>query len=157
MAGCCGSDERSRARKLLWPAVWLLIGAFVAGLWVWERQPHHHHAEVGPHGGPLADWSDGAIHLEVVPDRDAGAVTVYALDRWAKKPKPIDAGTLTLTLKTDPETVVRLEPAPDAGDPAGRSSRFIARHTVSWPQAKASGTVSGSAGGKAYSGDLSQK
>ena len=54
MAGCCGSDERSRARKLLWPAVWLLIGAFVAGLWVWERQPHHPHAEVGPHGGPLA-------------------------------------------------------------------------------------------------------
>lgn len=157
MAGCCGSDERSRARKLLWPAVWVLIGAFVVGLWVWERQPHHHHAEVGPHGGPLADWGDGAFHLEVVPDRDAGAVTVYVLDRWAKKPKPINAGALTLTLKSDPETVVRLEPAPDAGDPAGRSSRFTGRHPALTPEAKLSGTVSGTAGGKSYSGDLSQK
>lgn len=155
MAGCCGSDERSRARKLLWPAVWLLIGAFAAGLWVWERQAHHH-AEVGPHGGPLADWG-GAIHLEVVTDRDAGAVTVYVLDRWARKPKPIDAGALTLTLKTDPETVVRLEPAPDAGDPAGRSSRFTGRHPALTAGAKLSGTVSGTAGGKSYSGDVSQR
>ena len=155
MAGCCGSDERSRARKLLWPAVWLLIGAFAAGLWVWERQPHHHHAEVGPHGGPLADWG-GAIHLEVVTDRDAGAVTVYVLDRWARKPKPIDAGALTLTLKTDPETAVRLEPAPDAGGPAGRSSRFTGRHPALTAGAKLSGTVSGTAGGKSSSGDVSQ-
>lgn len=154
MAGCCGSDERSRARKLLGPAVWLLIGAFVVGLWVWERQPHHH-AEVGPHGGPLVDWGDGAFHLEVVPDRDAGTVTVYVLDRWAKKPRPIDAGALTLT--TDPETVVRLEPAPDAGDPAGRASRFAGRHPAFTAKSKLSGTVSGTAGGKSYSGDLSQK
>lgn len=156
MAGCCGSDEQSRARKLLWPSVWLLIGAFVVGLWVWERQPNHH-GKVGPHGGPLADWGDGAFHLEVVPDRDAGTVTVYALDRWAKRPKPIDAGALILTFKTEPETVVRLEPAPDAGDPAGRASRFTGRHPVFKVETKLSGTVFGMAGGKSYSGDLSQK
>lgn len=155
MAGCCGSNERSGARKWLWPAVWLLIGAVVVGLGVWERRPHHHHAKVGPHGGPLADWGDGAFHLEVVPDRDA--VTVYSLDRWAKKPKPIDAGTLTLTLTTDPVTVVRLEPTPDTGDPVGRSSRFTGRHPVFKEEAKLNGTVSGTAGGKSYSGDLSQK
>ncbi|MCE9562385.1 MAG: hypothetical protein K8U57_10050 [Planctomycetes bacterium] len=155
MAGCCGSDGRSRAGKLLWPAVWLLIGAFVVGLWVWERQLHHH-AEVGPHGGPLADWGDGAFHLEVVHDRDAEAVTVYVLDRWAKKPKTTDAATLTLTLRTNPATAVRLEPVPNEGDPPGRHSRYIGRHPAFKAEAKLTGTVSGTAWGKSYSGDFSQ-
>ena len=154
MAGCCGSGERSRASKLLWPAVWLLIGGSVLGLWFWERQPHHHHSVIGPHGGPLADWDDGAFHLEVVPDRDAGTVTVYVLDRWAKKPKPIEAGALTLTLKTDPETVVRLEPPSDAENPAGRFSRFTGRHPVLQGKTKLTGNVSGTVGGKAYVGDF---
>ena len=155
MAGCCGSDGRSRTGRLIWTGVYFAIAALVLGLWAWGRQPHH--PEVGPHGGPLADWNSGAIRLEVVPDRDAGAVTVYALDRWAEKPKPIDAGALALTLETDPGTVVRLEPAPEAGDPAGRSSRFMGRHPVFKVEAKLVGTVSGTAGGKSYSGDLSQK
>ncbi|MBX9625715.1 MAG: hypothetical protein K2X82_18080 [Gemmataceae bacterium] len=157
MAGCCGSDERSRARKLLWPAVWLLIGAFVVGLWAWERQPHRHHAEVGPRGGPLVVWDDGAIHLEIDVGRDEETAVIYTLDRWAKRPKPIDAKPLTMTLKTDPETVVTLDPAPDAGDPAGQSTRFIAREHVFWKGARMSGTVSGTAGGKAYSGNFSEK
>ncbi|MBA4064536.1 MAG: hypothetical protein C0501_12650 [Isosphaera sp.] len=156
MAGCCGSNERSRARKLLGPVVWLLIGVFVVGLAIWERQPHHH-ADVGPHGGPLADWDDGAIHLEIDIGRDEETATIYALDRWAKRPKPIDAKPLTLTLKTDPERVVIFDPDPDAGDPPGRSSRFTARHHVFWPQAKVRGTVSGTAEGKPYSGDVSEK
>ena len=156
MAGCCGSDGRSRTGRLIWTRVYFGIAALVLGLWAWERQSHHN-AQVGPHGGPLVDWGGGAIRLEVVPDPDAGAVTVYALDRWAKKPRPIDAGALTLTLTTDPERAVRLEPAPDAGNPAGRSSRFTGRHPVFKAEGKLSGTVSGTVGGKSYSGDLSQK
>lgn len=157
MAGCCGSDGRSRTGKLIWVGVWLGIAALVVGLWVWERPPHHRHGEAGPHGGPLADWGDGAFHLEVVANRDDETVTVYALDRWAKRPKPIDARPLTLTLKTVPETMVRVDPVPEAGDPAGRSTRFTARHPVFRTEARLVGTVSGTAGGTAYSGDLSQK
>lgn len=156
MAGCCGSDGRSRTGRLIWTRVYFGIAALVLGLWAWERQPHHN-AQVGPHGGLLVDWDGGAVRLEVVPDPDAGAVTVYALDRGAKKRKPIDAGALALTLKTDPATVVRLEPAPEAGDPAGRASRFTGRHPAFAAETKLTGTVSGTAGGKSYSGDLSQK
>jgi hypothetical protein len=154
MAGCCGSDGRSRVGRLIWTRVWFAIAALVLGLWAWERQPHHR-AAVGPHGGPLADWGGGAFRLEVVPDREAGTVTVYALDRWAKRPKPVDAGSLTLTLATDPETVVRLDPAP--ADAAGRSSRFTARHEAFRGTGPLAGTVAGTAGGKAYSGPFGQK
>lgn len=155
MAGCCGSDGRARTGRLIWTRVYFGIAALILGLWAWERQPHHH-GEVGPRGGPLADWGDGSFHLEVVPDRDAGAVTVYVLDRWAKKPKTIDAATLTLTLETDPTTAVRLEPAPNEGDPPGRHSRYAGRHPAFKAEAKLTGTVSGTAGGKSYSGDFRQ-
>ncbi len=57
MAGCCGSDGRSRTGKLIWVGVWLGIAALVVGLWVWERPPHHRHGEAGPHGG---HWPTGA-------------------------------------------------------------------------------------------------
>lgn len=115
----------------------------------------------GPHKGVVVEWGDEELHPEVVVDKTAGTVTVYVYgnhdDLHKKKLKAIDSKTLTLSLKTTPATTVKLEPAPEKGDPKGSSTKFVGKHDVFTTGAKLEGTLSGKVGTKPYSGELKQK
>ena len=84
------------------------------------------HPTEGPHHGGLIELGDHEYHGELVHDEEAGTVTVYILDASAKAAVPIDATEMTINLKHDgsPEQF-KLAASPDAGDPEGRSSRFV--------------------------------
>lgn len=120
------------------------------------KKPHVH-GESGPSGGVLASWGNEEYHAEFTVDHTTGEATVYTLDGTAKKVTPIDAKTLTLSLKETPVVVVTLEAKPQDGDPAGKSSRFVGKHEVLKTVKEFSGSISGKAGGKSYSGDFEEK
>jgi hypothetical protein len=84
------------------------------------------HPTEGPHHGGLIELGDHEYHGELVHDDEAGTVTVYILDSSAKTALPIDAAEVTINLKHDgrPEQF-KLAASPDAGDPEGKSSRFV--------------------------------
>lgn len=117
----------------------------------------HAHGESGPAGGVLASWGKEEYHAEFVVDHTTGEATVYLLDGTAKKVTPIDAKTVTLSLKDTPPVVVTLEAKPQDGDPPGQSSRFVGRHDALKTVKEFSGSISGKAGGKHYTGDFAPK
>ena len=84
------------------------------------------HPTAGPHHGGLIELGDHEYHGELVHDDEAGTVTVYILDSSAKTAVPIDATEVTINLTHDgrPEHF-KLDASPDAGDPEGKSSRFV--------------------------------
>lgn len=142
--------------KAITAVVWLVLAAplIVFGVYEWVVHPHHH-PDAGPHGGPLAEWGKHEYTLEVVAGPEAGAVTVYVLDRWAVRPRSIDARTVTVTTSTVPPAVVELAAAPQEGDPPGRSSRFTAEKTGLRPGADFRGTITGTVGGRVHRGEIS--
>lgn len=84
------------------------------------------HPHEGPHGGSLIEFGDEKYHGELVHDEKAGTVTVYILDGTAKKSVPIDAAEVTINLKHDGNAEqFKLAAKADAGDPEGKSSRFV--------------------------------
>ena len=86
----------------------------------------HSHASEGPHHGGLIELGGEEYHAELVDDEDAGTVTIYILDGAAKNAVPIDAAEITINIKHDGEgEQFKLAASPDAGDPEGRSSRFV--------------------------------
>lgn len=116
----------------------------------------------GPHKGIVVEWGEEEYHPEIVVDKAAGTVTVYVYgshdDLHKKKLKAIDSKSLTLVLKNaSPATTVKLEPAPEKGDPKGSSTKFTAKHDVFAKDMKWEGTISGKVGTKPYSGDFKQK
>ncbi|MEX0727311.1 MAG: hypothetical protein WEB58_13405 [Planctomycetaceae bacterium] len=58
----------------------------------------HPHGEQGPHGGDLAELGKGEYHAEVIHDEETETVTVYLLDRSAKKSVSIDAESLRVNV-----------------------------------------------------------
>lgn len=117
----------------------------------------HQHGEIGPSGGVLASWGNEEYHAEFTVDHATGEATVYILDGTAKKVTPIDAKTVTLSLKETPPVVVTLEAKPQDGDPPGQSSRFVGKHDALKTVKAFSGSISGKAGGKNYTGDFAEK
>ena len=115
----------------------------------------------GPHKGIVVEWGEEEYHPEIVVDQKAGTVTVYVYgdhgDLHKKKLKAIDSKSLTLVLKTSPATTVKLEPAPEKGDPKGMSTKFTAKNDVFTKDMKWAGTISGKVGTKPYSGDFKQE
>lgn len=90
-----------------------------------EAAHEHAHPEQGPHQGELMELGNEEYHAELVHDEAAGTVTIYILDGAAKNAVPIEAHELTINLKLDGQgSQFKLPAAPDAGDPAGQSSRF---------------------------------
>lgn len=87
-----------------------------------EPSAHAHPAE-GPHHGTLVELGNDEYHAEVT--HDANSVTIYVLDSSAKQAVPIDASEVIINVVHGgkPEQF-KLAANPDAGDPAGRSSRF---------------------------------
>ncbi len=117
----------------------------------------HDHGAAGPSGGVLATWGSEEFHAEFVVDHPTGEATVYILDGTAKKVAPIDAKTVTLSLKETPPVTVTLDSKPQDGDPVGKSSRFVGRHDVLKTVKEFSGSISGKAGGKNYTGDFKEE
>lgn len=118
---------------------------------------HADHASEGPHGGALAEWGDHEYHVEFTVDHKTQTATVHILDGNAKVAVPIDSAELTLALKLDPPVTIKLAAKPEAGDPAGRSSRFVGTHAALHVERELAGSVAGKVGGKPYSGTFQEK
>ncbi|MGD9856698.1 MAG: hypothetical protein AB7U20_17260 [Planctomycetaceae bacterium] len=85
--------------------------------------PHAHPSE-GPHHGELIELGNEEYHAELLHSETE--VTIYLLDGAAAKTVPIDAAAITLNLTHDGTPgQFSLDASPDAGDPDGRSSRFV--------------------------------
>lgn len=118
--------------------------------------------EAGPHKGPVAEWGEDEFNLEVVADAQAGTVTVYVygddqdMEKGERSPLPKDT-KITLTLKGDTGTVLTLDAAPEAGDPAGTCSRFTAKHDAFTKGKKLAGSQSATVRGKPFTGDFKQE
>lgn len=106
----------------------------------------------GPHKGALVEWG-GEYHAEVVADREKGQATVYVLAKNAKTPAPIAAEKILLSVD-DPAIQVELKPAPEPGDPKGKSSRFVGTLPESARGWRLTGAVGGTVDGKRYSGEF---
>ena len=117
--------------------------------------PAHSHG-AGPHGGAVADWGGGEYHVEFTVDHDARQATVYVLGGDAKSPAPIGAESLQLSI-SEPVFQVDLAPAPQAGDDAAASSRFVGQHENLGVVREFSGTISGEVGAIPYAGDFSEE
>ncbi len=85
----------------------------------------HDHPTEGPHHGHLVELGNEEYHAEIVHEKN-GAVTVYILDGSVKNAVPIDAAEVTINLSHEGKAEqFKLPASPDAGDPAGKSSRFV--------------------------------
>ena len=122
------------------------------------EKPAHSHPTTGPvRGGAIGEWGEEDYHLEVVPDRAAGTITAYVLDGTVTKVTAVSAKTLTLSLTATPPVTIPLEPKPQDGDEAGRSSRFVGTHDALKKPDLFSGSVSGEVDGKKYTGEFREK
>jgi hypothetical protein len=88
---------------------------------------NHVHPTEGPHHGSLIELGNEEFHAELVHDETS--VTIYILDSAAKIAVPVDAQEVAINLVHDgkPEQF-KLAAQPDSGDPAGKSSRFVAEN-----------------------------
>ncbi|HEY8506653.1 MAG TPA: hypothetical protein VIL46_18870, partial [Gemmataceae bacterium] len=119
-----------------------------------KNDDHHDHPTEGPHGGALAEWGEEEYHVEVTFDHDSNTVNAYVLGPDAKKPTPIEAEKLTLTLKSESPVTIDLTPKPEESDPPGMSSRFTGTHEALAKKHEFKGTVSGVVNGKPFAGDF---
>lgn len=116
-----------------------------------------HRPERGPHGAPLAYWSDNHL-LEVCIDRAAKEGIVYVLQGNNSEPEPIDSPALTLTLtNVDPPVEFRLLPAPQEEDPKGKASRFRAADPAFGAEGAFYGLVAGKVGDDEYLGEFDER
>lgn len=85
----------------------------------------HAHASHGPHDGAIIELGDENYHAELVHGEATGKVTVYILDSAAKNAVPIEASEITVNVQQGEQgRQFKLAAEPDAGDSAGKSSRF---------------------------------
>ncbi|MCA9080478.1 MAG: hypothetical protein KDA58_07955 [Planctomycetaceae bacterium] len=83
----------------------------------------HAHPTEGPHHGSLIELGNEEYHAELVHDTES--VTIYILDAAAKVAVPISTANITINAVVDDmPRQFELAANPDAGDPAGQSSRF---------------------------------
>ena len=92
-----------------------------------DAHDDHDHGP-GPHQGTIGEM--GGKHLEFVVNHDTQEATIYILAGDAKKSFPIKAkdGKIKLSI-LKPKFEVDLVAKPDAGDPEGKSSRFVGKHS----------------------------
>lgn len=117
------------------------------------QEKGHVHPDEGPHHGALVEWGQEEYHPEVVTDREKGEVTVYVLGKDAKTPAPVAAEKVVLAVK-DPAFQTELKPAPQPGDPKGKSSRFVGTLPEFARGRRLAGTIGAVVDGKPYSGDF---
>ena len=115
-----------------------------------------HGHDVGPHGGPLAEWGDGEYHAEFTVNHDSREATVYILGPDAQQPAPIDADRVLLSMQ-NPRVQVELRPLPRASDEKGGSHRYVAKHDVFATERQFAGSISAVINGKPYIGEFQEK
>jgi hypothetical protein len=108
----------------------------------------------GPHNGTIIEF--GKWHGEFTVNHKIREATVYILGADAKTPVPLQIEKPLLSIKT-PQFQVELKPAPQEGDPAGKSSRFVGKHENFGKQQEFEGTFSGVVDGKPYAGDFKEE
>lgn len=88
-------------------------------------EEEHAHASHGPHDGAIIELGDESYHAELVHEEATGKVTVYVLDSAAKNAVPIEASEVLVNIRQGEQgRQFKLAAEPDAGDSAGKSSRF---------------------------------
>ena len=120
-----------------------------------DDQGHSGHGN-GPHDGTLADWGGGKYHVEFTVDHDRQEATIYVLGDDEKTSSPIQAEEIHLSIR-DPMMQVRLNAAPQEGDPAGSASRFIGNHESLGVVQEYAGTITGVVKDTPYSGDFKEE
>jgi len=87
----------------------------------------HDHPSEGPHHGQLIELGNEEFHAELVHDDSTNQVTIYLLDSAAKNSVASEEQELVMNVVVDgtPQQF-KLAAAPEASDPAGKSSRFQA-------------------------------
>lgn len=124
-----------------------------------EEHDHaaHAHPTEGPHHGDLVELGNEEYHAEIVHG-DGGEVTVYVLDSHAEKAVPIDATEVVINLTHDGNAEqFKLPATPDAGDPAGKSSKFSLKDAELAGDLDAEGTAAKlvlSINGTSYTGKI---
>jgi len=117
----------------------------------------HAHPTEGPHHGDLVELGNEEYHAEIVHSA-GGEVTVYVLDSHAEKAVPIDATEVVINLTHDRQAEqFKLPATPDAGDPAGKSSKFSLKDEELAGDLDAEGTAAKlvvSISGKSYTGKI---
>lgn len=117
----------------------------------------HDHPSEGPHHGDLVELGNEEYHAEVVHGKE-GEVTVYILDGKAAKAVPIAATEVTINLSHDGKAEqFKLAAAPEAGEPAGTSSRFAIKDAELASDLDAEGTKAKivlQIDGKSYTGAI---
>ena len=116
------------------------------------KKDDHGHG-TAPHGGTIFEL--GKSHAEFVVDHGKKQVTVYILSEDLKENDPISATKLLLSIKS-PSFQADLIAAPQAGDPKGKSSRFVATHDNFAKEQEFEGTISVEIDGKPYLGDFKE-
>src|SRR5262245_51088837 len=86
--------------------------------------------EKPPHGGQLYAAPDEKFHIELVRDKKEGKAEAYIYDSHVRKAVSTPAPEITLTIKGTPPKTVTFKPEPQASDPMGQSSHFVAKDTV---------------------------
>jgi hypothetical protein len=103
-------------------------------------------------------WGDEKYHAEFTVDRARKQATVYLLDGSARKPSPIPADTILLTLTNlKPPVQITLKKDPQTGDPAGSASRFVGTHDKLGAEGEFTGEISGKVGDTPYTGEFPEK
>lgn len=91
------------------------------------KKDDHHRDKPGAHGGRLIVIGDHDYHAEVVAEKD-GTLRLFTLARDEKQVQDVDRQELTVYFKAEGETAataVKLAPAPQPGDAAGKTSQFV--------------------------------
>jgi hypothetical protein len=113
--------------------------------------------ERGPHGAPLASWTD-EYFLEVCIDRATMEATVYVSKGTITQIEAIPTPTLTLQLtNVDPPMDIQLNALPREEDPKGSSSCFRGTNPLFASHASLYGTISGKLGANEFVGEFDER
>ncbi len=112
-------------RFVLSAALALATMTFAGWQGVSAEDPHAHPSK-GPHKGSLIELGEEEYHAEIVHDEEMGRVTVYLLGSDAKSVVATEAKDVVVNAKVKGKAVqMKLKAAPQKGDKAGTSSRFV--------------------------------
>ncbi len=115
----------------------------------------HAHPSHGPHGGELIELGQEDYHVELVHG-DAG-LSLHVLDGEAKTAVPIDAQSLTISLKKD-GAVKSFDLASERleSDAEGKSSHFASadEELHEWLDGGAEGAITIEIDGKSFTGNV---
>jgi hypothetical protein len=93
-----------------------------------EPKPEEHEHLPGAHGGTIVPLGRDSYHVEAVVEK-GGVLRLYTLGKDEARVQEVERQTLTAYVKRDggEAVAVPLEPEPQPGDAAGKTSQFVGR------------------------------